>query len=446
MKVRRPSFASFFATLTACTTFTAASDLSHFATAVASDTMGLLTAALLTIVDFATHVTGDVALLSVLCFGALAIYYHASAAPPRVFVRDSSVAMAFAAQMPSLRRRYYPTPWTCVPFLEGHIHTILSGKWKAAPHIDYNREVFKTPDGGTVSVDWASIPEPIRETSLPTAGSASDPQELLGNPIIVVCHGLTGGSHETYIRELLKYLLDLHPTWGAFVINYRGCAQTEVTSPQSHCAAWTDDLRMVLRIIRYRYPNSPFYGVGFSLGANIITKYSGEPDSLLNAVISIGNPFDLQKSMSMLARHVYDLIYNRALAGNLVELFEKNYDQFSKVPGIDVESVKKCKSVRDFDDRFTRIVFGYPTVDTYYRRASSCNYVSHIPFPALLISAADDPVCSQSSIPIDECLSNPNVTLVVTSTGGHLGFYEGSNRQIHLLSKLSYQFVNGCIY
>lgn len=45
------------------------------------------------------------------------------------------------------------------------------------------------PDGGQVSLDW-------------TPSSTQKP--LDNTPTLVVLHGLTGGSHESYIRGLLE--------------------------------------------------------------------------------------------------------------------------------------------------------------------------------------------------------------------------------------------------
>lgn len=45
------------------------------------------------------------------------------------------------------------------------------------------------PDGGQVSIDWAP---PLAE------------KPLDNTPTLVLLHGLTGGSHESYIRGLLE--------------------------------------------------------------------------------------------------------------------------------------------------------------------------------------------------------------------------------------------------
>jgi predicted alpha/beta-fold hydrolase len=48
-----------------------------------------------------------------------------------------------------------------------------------------------------------------------------------------------------------------------------------------------------------------------------------------------------------------------------------------------------------------------------------------VKIPLLCISARDDPVVNPTIIPVDMPAQNPNVAVVVTERGGHLGFLEG---------------------
>lgn len=53
-------------------------------------------------------------------------------------------------------------------------------------------------------------------------------------------------------------------------------AGVPVTSPRLYTAGHTDDLRQALIYISNKYPRAPLLGLGFSLGANIMTRYLGE--------------------------------------------------------------------------------------------------------------------------------------------------------------------------
>ena len=53
-------------------------------------------------------------------------------------------------------------------------------------------------------------------------------------------------------------------------------AGVPVTSPQLYSAGHTDDLRQALMFISHLYPRAPLIGLGFSLGANVMTRYLAE--------------------------------------------------------------------------------------------------------------------------------------------------------------------------
>jgi predicted alpha/beta-fold hydrolase len=53
-------------------------------------------------------------------------------------------------------------------------------------------------------------------------------------------------------------------------------AGVPLTSPQFYGLSHTDDLRQAMYYIAQTYPNAPLLGIGFSLGANILTRYVAE--------------------------------------------------------------------------------------------------------------------------------------------------------------------------
>lgn len=67
-------------------------------------------------------------------------------------------------------------------------------------------------------------------------------------------------------------------------------AGVPLTSGQLYSAGHTDDLRQALMYISSRYPKATLFGVGFSLGANVIIRYISEEGerSRLRAVCALG--------------------------------------------------------------------------------------------------------------------------------------------------------------
>lgn len=142
-----------------------------------------------------------------------------------------------------------------------------------------NRELLSTPDGGIVSIDWAPSFKEMPADDTPT---------------LVLLHGLTGGSHESYIRALVETMTKDHG-YRCVVFNARACADTELTTAQLYCGSWTDDLRMVVKHVRKILPEAKLMSVGFSLGSNILMNYMGEEGDRCEflGAMSVGNPFDL---------------------------------------------------------------------------------------------------------------------------------------------------------
>lgn len=89
-------------------------------------------------------------------------------------------------------------------------------------------------------------------------------------PMLVVLHGLSGGSHEIYLRHVIAPLLKLG--WEACVVNFRGCANSKVTSSILYNARATWDARQTVKWLQKAFPSRPLFGIGFSLGANILTN------------------------------------------------------------------------------------------------------------------------------------------------------------------------------
>lgn len=59
------------------------------------------------------------------------------------------------------------------------------------------RTLLRLPDGGTLGVDSS----PPHSTSI-----AADSYPAQDAPIVLVAHGLTGGSHESYVRNILEWV------------------------------------------------------------------------------------------------------------------------------------------------------------------------------------------------------------------------------------------------
>ncbi|KAF8212259.1 Alpha/Beta hydrolase protein [Mycena galopus ATCC 62051] len=322
----------------------------------------------------------------------------------------------------SLRSKFNPVWWLS----SGHLQTIFCviGDFSKTDILQYNRQLIQLEEGGTLGLDFAP------------ANHAKFKEDT---PIIVVLHGLTGGSYESYVRSVLVPATTPVEEGGlgyrAVVVNFRGCAGVPVTSPQLYSAGHTGDIRQALVYISQRYPQAPLLGLGFSLGANVLTRYLAEEgeQSRLRSGCALACPWDLAKNNDGLRYSFTGRFYSKAMATNLINLVRRNLDGLSKFPDaliaqyIPTAINMKGALLDDFDNTFTRIAGGSPpdfpfaSAQDYYKWGSSHKVVSEIRVPYLAINSADDPVVRD--VPMNGG-GNGMVIMALTASGGHLGWFQ----------------------
>ncbi|CAI5950641.1 unnamed protein product [Closterium sp. NIES-65] len=327
---------------------------------------------------------------------------------------------------------FWPTPWLCSP----HLQTTFVHFCAPTPHVPYIRHVVRTPDGGTLGLDWAEPEAAVgggkggKGAGAAGVGGSGEAKVAGGRaerssqvPIVIVVPGLTSQSSDKYMRQCVAGVT--RHGWRALVPNHRGLGGVTITSNRFYNAGWTTDLRFVISLVQQDYPHAPLYAIGTSLGANILVKYLGEEGATgpIQAAVSIGNPWDLLICDRWMNRRTRQRVYNTAMVTGLRDFAKLHKDSFQHL--VDVQHVMKARTIRQFDDRITRIVSNYETVDTYYRRCGSAQFLPEVAVPLLAVSALDDPICTREAIPWDEAKANPNVVLAVSHHGGHLAYLQG---------------------
>ena len=147
---------------------------------------------------------------------------------------------------------------------------------------------------------------------------------------MILLHGLTGGSHESYIQDVIE--LVAQEGFQSLVFNFRGCSESKITTPQLYSASYTKDLNIVVEYVHNLLGKEVIlYGCGFSMGANILLKYSGEmgEECPFSGLVSIANPFDLTSTnfevhSSVIKRN----IYSQRLATNLIRVLKQHLHVF----------------------------------------------------------------------------------------------------------------------
>ncbi|KAL3843673.1 hypothetical protein ACJIZ3_001076 [Penstemon smallii] len=315
-----------------------------------------------------------------------------------------------------LHGRFLSTPWLCSP----HLQTVFVHFLGNSPAVKYRRQIFTTSDGGTIALDWV-INADVKKPAIQMNNAVQDAADR--NPILLIIPGLSSASDSSYIKHL-AFKIAKHG-WNVVVSNHRGIGGVAITSDCFYSGGWTEDARSVVDHLHRQYPEAPLFVVGTSIGANILVKYLGE-DGINVPIVgaaAICSPWDLLICDRYMARRFVQRFYNKALTIGLKDYAYMHEAVLSRLSNW--EGVKKSRWVREFDDCATRILGNFETVDTYYRRCSSVNFVGSVTVPLLCVSSLDDPVCSSEAIPWDECRLNNNVVLATTQHGGHLPFFEG---------------------
>ncbi|KAN0130915.1 Alpha/beta hydrolase [Lactarius tabidus] len=311
----------------------------------------------------------------------------------------------------------------------GHLQTgyAVVGDFSQADPVVYDRKLLRLKDGGTLGVDF---------TPPTAAGRIFDKT----TPVIVALHGLTGGSHEAYVRNIISPAVAPVEEGGlgyrAVVVNFRGCAGVPLTSPQLYGFSHTDDFRQAIHYVAHLYPDAPLLGLGFSLGANVLTRYVAEEgDSCrLVSACTLASPWDIVKSAHTLEDSWFTRrVYAKSLGTNLKNLVHRHIDTIRQFPDSrlaqalpDLMSHSSLRMIQ-FDSLISvhsagsSPPFPFDDVWAYYAYSSSHDKLDTIRIPFLALNSHDDPIARCAPQDYDR---NEWFTLVVTRGGGHMGWFQ----------------------
>ncbi|OLL25560.1 putative esterase [Neolecta irregularis DAH-3] len=143
------------------------------------------------------------------------------------------------------------------PFLPSpHFQTLypVFKSFEGVNHIHYARKLLETTQGGMTALDFVCTggkdhPELPARTRFEDPAPSDDDQYM-----VVLLHGLAGGSNESYVRAALDGI-----SFPAVVMNARGCGLSEVTSPHLFSAMWTEDLDNAMTYLKKIYPRRRFF-------------------------------------------------------------------------------------------------------------------------------------------------------------------------------------------
>lgn len=317
---------------------------------------------------------------------------------------------------------YHPPRW-----LRGaHLETIYPALFLKLPPPEYRREIWVTPDGDEIAIDW--LADSLGDDTSGADKPADDKFADNNRPLVVHFHGLEGSSRSHYAAALM------HATgqrgWRGAVAHFRGCGGHANRKPRAYHAGDTREIDWILRRFRAQH-TGPLFALGVSLGGNALAKWLGEQGeaarSVLAAAAVVSAPLDLSVAGAVLDRgfnrQVYTREFLRSLRPKTLRHLAAFADELAHLK-VSPRDIAAASSFSRFDDQVTAPLHGFSGVHDYWRRASAKPLLPHIAVPTLLINARNDPFYRPEALPGPQDVS-PLVTLLQPERGGHVGFVEG---------------------
>lgn len=185
----------------------------------------------------------------------------------------------------------------------------------------------------------------------------------------------------------------------------------------------SEDIGEVIDYMFSKFPFANISALGFSLGANLLTKYLGESrENRLKQACCIGNPWDFSHLVKTIPNKLYGL-WAKAIYKGWKDKHLEHKDSFNKVEDYD-HMLKHADNFMQFDLMYTLHAYKHKSLKHYYEHSSSKNYIHDIQIPTLFINSLDDPISDKDGIPVQKIMQNDNLILLTVSHGGHLGTFE----------------------
>ncbi len=301
--------------------------------------------------------------------------------------------------------RYQPPWWLRGP----HLETVYPALFAARPPVSYTRERWETAPNGTPDGDFIDVDR--------VAGNATA-------PMLVVFHGLEGGSQSLYALNLMAEAQ--RRGWRGLVPHFRGCGGEINRLPRAYHSGDATEIDWIVRRVKAEAPTAPVFVAAISLGGNATLKWLGEQGrsavGIVDAAVAISAPLDLTAAGEALERG-FCKVYARNF---LTTMKRKAFEKLAQHPGMfSADVVRAATTLRAFDNEVTAPLHGYRDTDDYWTRASAKPGLIDVALPALVLNALNDPFLPASALPRRDQVSAA-VTLDFPAHGGHVGFCSGT--------------------
>ncbi len=307
---------------------------------------------------------------------------------------DKNGIMAALAAHPFRPARWLPGP---------HAQTVWGPLVRKRFGAALRRERWDTPDGDFLDILF------------------SDGRP--GAPVVLLLHGLEGTPASFYIPAFARRFRG--EGWTLAALMFRSCGGDMNRARRLYHLGETEDPAWAAARLAARYPGSPLFAAGISLGANALLKWLGEgspvPASLRGAA-AISPPFDPARNAPRLEAALGGFYVRHFLRTLIPKALEKERLH----PGaLDAEAVRRCRTFYDFDTVATARLHGFADAEDYWRRCGCGQFLGGVRVPTLLLCARDDPFMDPEALPSAAAEASPWLYPLFPERGGHVGFVSG---------------------
>ena len=295
-----------------------------------------------------------------------------------------------------------------------HFNTICTAMFRKPAALASTRYRLELADGDFMDLDW------------------SQPEG--GTRLVILIHGLEGAADRPYMVGMASAFHTIG--FDSLRVNLRGCSGEMNRLVKTYHSGATEDLQHVLDYVFEEYPSyTEIVILGFSLGGNIVLKYTGDAannvDPRIKAAVGVSVPCDLT-SCAVAIKQQKNFIYNQRFLSNLRKKIKLKKDILP--PDMDYEQLLSAKNFHEFDHWFTAKANGFDSAAHYWETCSSKPVLSQAVIPTLLLTAQDDSFLGEACYPYEIAEKHPYFYLMAPKHGGHVGF-SGDDRDEMLWSE-----------
>lgn len=286
--------------------------------------------------------------------------------------------------------------------------------------------------------DWESTtihPEPpYQETiftgaqQVPIFGWVAIPPNPRGT--IIGTYGIIGSlDNQWYLRLLGRKAYA--QGYAVVLFDWRAHGKTALLSPTLTSDGLYEGEDFVCIATQAKAMGCPakFWFTGFSLGGQLALwaikaaqSLNAEEFAEIGGAAVICPNLDSIRSLCYLVKDPWGKYLEQAIAKELQKLAWRIYDAHPE--NIDLAAINRVNSIWGFDEELVIGRLGFPTVEAYYQASSGLHILPHLEKPTLIIYADDDPMFDPAIVSDLQaaCQDNPNIDLVLTRYGGHVGY------------------------